>query len=98
MHVCSTDDSKLKEFLVDKTLSQSCSINKDESKSIIVNECSTEEDESECVHRNINKQKDANNETEYEEYSVTNEVPSYFNTYDCGRNLLKRLDVAYERA
>ena len=40
----------------------------------------------------------AKNETEYEEYSVTNEVPSYFNIYDCGRNLLKRLDVAYERA
>ena len=46
-------------------------MDKDESKGIIVDECSTEEDESEWVHRNINKQKDAKNEAEYEESSVT---------------------------
>ena len=45
-HVCSTDESELKEFLVDETLSQICSTDKDESKCIIVEECSTEEDES----------------------------------------------------
>ena len=55
--VCSTDDSKLKEFLVDKTLSQICFTDEDESKGIIFDEFSTEEDESECVHKNINKQK-----------------------------------------
>ena len=57
-----------------------------------------EEDESDCVHKNINKQKDANNEAEYEEYSVTHEVPSYFNILKCGRNILNRLDVTYEWA
>ena len=46
----------------------------------------------------IYKQKDANNETEYEEYSVTVEVPRYFNIYKCGRNILNRLEVTYERA
>ena len=45
----------------------------------------------------INIQKDANNETEYEEYSVTNEGPSYFNIYECGKNILNRIDVAHER-
>ena len=45
-HVCSTYESGLKEFLVGKTLSQICSTEKDESKGIIVDECSTEEDES----------------------------------------------------
>ena len=37
----------------------------DKSKGIIVDECSTEEDESECVHKNIIRQKDAKNEAEY---------------------------------
>ena len=95
---CSTDESKLNEFLADKTLFHICSADKDESKRIIVDKCPMEEDESECVHKNINKQKDAKNETEYEESSVTHEVPSYFNIFDCGRNLLNRLDVKYERA
>ena len=48
--------------------------------------------------KNVNKQKNANNETEYEEYSVTDEVLSYFNIYKCGRSLLNRLDVTFERA
>ena len=45
----------------------------------------------------INKQKDANNEAEYEESSITDEVPSYFNTFECDRNILNRLDVVYEQ-
>ena len=61
---------------------------KSESKGIIINKCSTEEDKSECV---INKQKYANNE-------VTYDVPSYFNVLKCGRNILDRIDVSYERA
>ena len=74
------------------------STDEEESKGIIVDEFVTEEDESECFHKNINKQKSANNETEYEEYSVTDEVPRYFNIFKCGRNLLNGIDVAYERA
>ena len=38
--------------------------------------------------------KDANNE-------VTYDVPNYFNAFnvfECGRNLLDRIDVSYERA
>ena len=48
---------------------------------------STEEDKSEFT---INKQKDAKIE-------VTYDVPSYFNVFECGRNILDRLDVSYER-
>ena len=80
-HICSTVKSKLKEFLVDKKLLQIYSTDKEESKGIIVDKCSTEEDESECVYKKINKQKDANNGTDYEEYSVTHEVPIYFNIF-----------------
>ena len=46
LYVCSTDERKLKYFLVDETLSQICSTDKDESKVIVVNECSMEEYES----------------------------------------------------
>ena len=65
-------------------------------KGIIVDKCSTEEDKSECVHKNIKKK--ANNEAEYEESLVTDEELSYFNIFECGRNPLNRLDVTHERA
>ena len=72
---------------------QICSKDKNKSNSIIVNKCSTEEDKSECVNKNINKQKDAKNEIEYEESSVTHQVPSYFNIFNGGKNILNRLEV-----
>ena len=48
-------------------------MDRDASKIIILDEISTEESESECVHKNINKQKDAKNEAEYEEPTVTHD-------------------------
>ena len=47
LHICYTEEIELREFLVKKTLSQSCSTDKDESKGIIVDKCSTEDDKSE---------------------------------------------------
>ena len=35
---------------------------------------------------------------EYKKPSVTEEVRSYFNIFECGRNLLDRLDVTYQQA
>ena len=95
--VCSTDKSKLKELLVDETLLQIFSTNEDESKGTIVDKCSMDEDESECVRKNINKQKDSKNEAEYEESSGTDEVPSYFNIFECVRNILNRTDMTYDQ-
>ena len=46
----------------------------------------------------INKQKDAKNEVEYNESSVIDELPSYFNIFECGRNILSRLGVTYDQA
>ena len=94
LRVCSTDESKF----VDENLSQIYFTEEDKSTCIIVNKCSKEEDESECVQKNINKQKNIKNEAEYEVYSVTYEVLGYFNIFECGMNLLNRLDVTYERA
>ena len=56
-YVCSKEERRFKEFLVDESLSQICSTDEDGPKGIIVDECSAEEDESECIHKNINKQK-----------------------------------------
>ena len=97
-HVCSTVESKLKKFLVNKTLPQICFTDEDKPKGIIIDKYSTDEDESECVHKNMNKQKDANNEADYEESLVRVEVPSYLNIFECGENILDRRDVTYERA
>ena len=96
LHVCSADQSELKEFLVDEPLLQICSRDEDESKGVIVNECYTQEDESEYFHKNINKQKDARNEVEYKESPITDEGPIYFTIFECGGNLLNRRDVTYE--
>ena len=68
LHIYSPYESKLKDFLVKKTLLQIFFTDDDESKGIIVNKFSTEEDESECVHKNINKPKYAKNEAEYERF------------------------------
>ena len=103
-NVYSTDEDESKRVIVHEGLSQSCSTNEDKSKQSIVNEtlsqkysadvdelCSTEKYISDYT---ITEQKD----TDYEDYSFTKEVPSYFNIFECGRNLLDRLDVTYERA
>ena len=66
LHVYSKGESKLKEFLVDETLPLICYTNEYDSKVTTVDKCSTKKDESECVHKNINKQKDAENEAEYD--------------------------------
>ena len=42
--------------------------------------------------------KDAKNEAEYQEPSVIHNVLSYFNIFECGKNILNRLDVTYEQA
>ena len=103
-NVYSTDEDESKRIIVHKGLSQSCSTNEDGSKYSIVNEtlsqnysayvdelCYTEKDTSEYT---ITEQKDA----EYKESPVTKKVTSYFNIFECGRNLSDRLDVTYGRA
>ena len=58
-----------------------------------------EESESECVHKNINKEKGAKNKAEYKKNSVTYDPvfnkPSYFNVFECGKNLLNKFDTMY---
>ena len=101
-HFYSKDDSESEEFLVDKSLSQVCSTDEDKLKIIIAGEISTEESESECSHKSINKEKDAKNEEDNEEPTVTDnpvvKEPGYFNIFACGNNLLNKIDATYEQA
>ena len=53
-HVCDSDNRESKGILADEKWSQVCSKDKSESESVIVNESSTEERESESVHKSIN--------------------------------------------
>ena len=104
LNVYSTDEDESKRIIVHEGLSQSSSTNEGKSKCSIVNEtlsqnysagvdelCSTEKNISEYT---ITEQKDA----DYKESSVTKEVTSYFNVFECGGNLLDRLDVTYKQA
>ena len=87
-----------------KKLSQVYSKDESEPESIIVDESSTEDSESESVHKSINKNKEkyAIDETEYEESSVTDNPvinePRYFNLFKCGKNIVNRLDATWKQA
>ena len=68
-HICSMDESELKEFLVKETLLKIRSTDKDQSKGISVDRCSTDEDKLECAHK-ISTNKNEKNEAEYEESAL----------------------------
>ena len=63
LHVCSTEDSKSKEFLLDGNLSHVYSIDEGKPESVIVNKSSTVGRKSELFHKSINKEKYVKNET-----------------------------------
>ena len=72
--------------------------------SVIINESSTQDSESESVHKiiNTNKEKDEIDETDDEEPLVTDNPvinkQSYFNLFECDKNFLKNLDDMCERS
>ena len=103
LHVCDSDKRKLKNILADKHLSQVYSTYKGESESVVVDESSTEDREPESVHKiiNTNKEKYAIYESEHEKTLVT-ENPvingtSYFNLFECGKNILNSLGATSEK-
>ena len=98
-YVCDSDKRKSKEIIADENLLQVCSKDERESEGFIADESSTEESESERIHKSINRNKEkyAINETEHEKPSVTenpviNET-RFFNLFEWGKNLLNKLDA-----
>ena len=76
-----------------KTLSEKNSTDVRELERNIVNETLLQKNSVEVPENNITELKDE----EHKEHSVTEKVKSYFDIYECGRNLLDRLDVTYQQ-
>ena len=87
-----TDEDESKEIIVHKTLSENISTDVRKSKRNIANENSSQNNSADVSENTITELKNK----EHKEPSVTKKVKSYFNIYECGRNLLDRLDVTYQ--
>ena len=94
LNVKVTDEDKSKSIIVHESLSRNCSTEVRESKRIIVNGTLSQNNYADISEYTIMQLKDK----EYKEPSVTKKVKSYLNIFECGRNLLDRLDVMYQRA
>ena len=94
LNVNVTDEEKSKEIIVHETLSENNSKDVSKSKRNIVNETLPQKNSADVPKNTITELKDEENK----EHSVTEKVTSYFNIYECGRNLLDRLEVTYQRA
>ena len=87
-----------------KILPQVCSKNEREYERIILNERSTKEIKSESTHQSVNtsKEKYGMDEIEDEDPSAKNNPvineTSYFNPFECGKNLFSKIDAMYEQS
>ena len=81
-------------MIVHETLSDNISTDVSESERNIVNENLSQKNSANVSESTIMELKDE----EHKEPSVTQKVKSYFNVFECGRNLLDRLDITYQRA
>ena len=77
-----------------KTLSDSQSKDVSESECKIVHKTLLQNNSTDVPDNFITKLKN----DEHKEPSVTEKVTSYFNIFECGRNILDQLDVTYQRA
>ena len=88
------DEEESKEIIMQKILSENNSKDVSESERNIVNETLSQNNFADVSENTITELKDE----EHKEYSVTEKVKSYFNIFECGRNLLDQLEVAYQWA
>ena len=93
-NINSTDEDKSKRIIVHKTLSEKIFREVSKSERNIVNETLSQNNSEDVSENTITELKDK----EHKEYTVTQKVKNCFNIYECGRNLLERLDVTYQQA
>ena len=86
-----TYEDESKRIILHESLSENCSTDVSESKRNIFNVALSQNNSANVSEYTIT-------ELEYKEPSVTKEVNSYFNIFECGRNILDRLDVTYQQA
>ena len=89
-----TDEEESKEIILHETLSENQYKDISESECNIVNENVSQKNSADVPDNVITELKD----DEHKEPSVNGKVTSYFNIFECGRNLLDQLDVTYQRA
>ena len=77
-----------------KNLSENKSKDVSKSECNIIHETLLQNNSADAPENVITELKD----DEHKEHSVTGKVTSYFNIFECGRNLLDQLDVTYQRA
>ena len=77
-----------------KNLLENSSTDVSEPERNIVNETLPQKNYADVSENTITELKDEG----HKEPSVTEKVTSYFNIFECGRNLLDQLDVTYQRA
>ena len=88
------DKDESKEIIVHKNLSENQSKDVSKSECNIVHETLSQNNSVDVPDNVIAELKD----NEHKEPPVTGKVTSYFNIFECGRNLLDQLDVTYQRA
>ena len=86
-----TDKEESKEIIVHENLSENSYTYVSKSERNIVNKNLSQNNSADVSENNITELKDK----EHKEPSVTEKVKIYFNIYECGRNILDRIDVTY---
>ena len=94
LNVNDTDKDESKEIIVHKPVSENLSMDVSESDCDIVNETLSQNNLSDVPTNVITKFK----YDEHIEPSVSDKGSSYFNIFECGRNILDQLDVTYKHA
>ena len=89
-----TDEDESKEIIVHKNLLENKSKDVSESECNIVHKTLSQNNSADVPDNVITELEDDENK----EPSVTEKVTSYFNIFECGRDLLDQLDVTYQRA
>ena len=93
-NVNDTEEDESKEIIMHETLSDNQSMNVSESECNIVHKTILQNNSSDVPTNVITELKD----DDYKEPSVIEKGTSYFNVFECGRNLLDQLEVTYQRA
>ena len=93
-NVNDTDKDKSKEIIVHEHLSENLSMDVSESECNIIHETLSQNYSSDVPTNVITELKD----DEHIEPSVIYKGSSYFNIFECGRNLLDKFHVTYQRA
>ena len=88
------DKEESKEIIVHETLSENNSTSINKSERNIVYKTLSQNNSVDVPENTITELKDE----EHKEHSVTEKMKSYFNIFECGRNILDQLEVTYQRA